>query len=91
VRTRQQLCESSGLLGRVALSGGWREAVMGVSGNDVGTVEGNPQGHPARRFGAVNHLDAQMVVADGVCDAMSHDSDVSGVELIGYVVRGSPD
>jgi hypothetical protein len=57
----------------------------------VGTVEGNPQGHPARRFGAVNHLDAQMVVADGVCDPMSHDSDVSGVELIGYVVRGSPD
>jgi hypothetical protein len=47
---------------------------MGVSGNDVGTVEGNPQGHPARRFGAVNHLDAQMVVADGVCDAMSHEA-----------------
>jgi hypothetical protein len=41
---------------------------MGVSGNDVGTVEGNPQGHPVRRFGTVNHLDAQMVVADGVCD-----------------------
>jgi hypothetical protein len=41
---------------------------MGVSGNDVGTVECNPQGHPVRRFGTVNHLDAQMVVADGVCD-----------------------
>jgi hypothetical protein len=63
--------------------GGWLEASMGVSGNDVGTVEGNPQRHPVRRFGTVSHLDAQMVVADGVCDPMSHDSDVSGVELIG--------
>jgi hypothetical protein len=49
------------------------------------------KGIRGRRFGAVNHLDAQMVVADGVCDPMSHDSDVSGVELIGYAVRGSPD
>jgi hypothetical protein len=38
---------------------------MGVSGNDVGTVEGNPEGHPARRFGTVNHPEAPMVVADG--------------------------
>jgi hypothetical protein len=56
---------------------------MGVSGNDVGTVEGNPRGHPARRFGTVNHPDAQMVVPTAFTTPMSHDSDVSGVELIG--------
>jgi hypothetical protein len=36
------------------------------------------KGIPARRFGTVNHVDAQMVVADGVRDPTtptSHDSD----------------
>jgi len=75
----------------VALSGGWREALIGFAVTTWAPWKAILKGTPARRFGAVNHLDAQMVVADGVCDPMSHDSDVSGVELIGYVVRGSPD
>jgi hypothetical protein len=45
MQMRQQLCESSGHLGRVALSGSRRQALMGVSGNDMATLEGNPQGH----------------------------------------------
>jgi hypothetical protein len=46
----------------------WREALMGVSGDDVGTVEGNSQRHPGTALGTVNHLEGQMVVADGVCN-----------------------
>jgi hypothetical protein len=59
----------------IQLSGGWREALMGVSGNEMGTPDGNPQRHPCTALWHRQHVDAQMVVADGVSDPTSHDSD----------------
>ena len=64
---------------------------MGVSGNDVGTVEGNPQGHLYGASAPSTTWALRWSSLTAFATPMSHDSDVSGVELIGYVVRGSPD
>jgi hypothetical protein len=64
---------------------------MGVSGNDMGTLEGKSSKaslHGA--FGTVNQLDAKMVFADGVCDPEPRQRR-SGDELVACVGGGSPD
>jgi hypothetical protein len=68
----------------------WWEARLGVSGDDVARWKAILKGKPARRFGTFDHLEGQMVDADGAsatrCEPRQR---LSKVEQTACVIRGS--